>query len=79
MPKKAAPIKSNAYGGYLSAPGQWKGRAGAAMAGGITRGIILAAAQHKTNMQATHDLSKGFTRGPKRDLRCYRYWGTVEN
>jgi hypothetical protein len=29
----------------------WKGRAGAAMAGGITRGIILAAAQRKVNRQ----------------------------
>ena len=54
----------------------WKGR----VAGGIpAASSILSAAQHKTNMQATHDLSKGFTRGPKRDLRCYRYWGTVEN
>jgi hypothetical protein len=29
----------------------WKGRAGAAMAGGITRSIILSAAQHKVNRQ----------------------------
>ena len=37
----------------------WKGRAGAAMAGGITRGIILAAAvqrKHATNSDPSKDM-----------------------